>query len=133
LLKNQNATSAHQDFPKWRGLFFQGETNERGHLRQPVTLDKRERNSLFTQMCQQALRPVARHWRLVEKITAHGFLHILAHGLPSVALREDVFRQAFGAIAAVLFLRHFKHQFFHGVKLRRLFSDRKRGLVGVEV
>jgi hypothetical protein len=71
----------------------------------------------------------ARRLRLVKKETAHGFLDIGAHGVPSVALREDIFRQAFGAIAAVLFLRHFKHQFFHGVKLRRKFSDRKRGLV----
>ena len=57
-------------------------------------------------------------------------MDILAHGFPSVALRENVFRQTFGAKAAILFLRHFKHQFFHGVKLRWLFSDRKRGLAG---
>jgi len=65
-------------------------------------------------------------------MTTHGFLNILAHSIPSVALREDVFRQALGAIAAVLLLRHFKHQFFHGVKLRRKFSDRKRGLAGFD-
>ena len=73
----------------------------------------------------------ARRLGLVKKITAHGFLDVLAHGFPGVALREDVLRQAFGAITAVLFLRHFKHQFFHGVKLRWFFSDRKRGLAGV--
>jgi hypothetical protein len=67
---------------------------------------------------------------LVKEKTAHGFLNVLAQCVPSVALREDVFGQALGAMAAVLFLCHFKHQFFHGVNLRRWRTHGKRGVAG---
>ena len=54
--------------------------------------------------------------RLVKKVPAHRFLHVLAQGFPCVALRENVFRKALGAVT-VLFLRHLKHQFVHFLEL----------------
>jgi len=40
-------------------------------------------------------------------------LDVSAHGLPRVALCEDVFRQALGAVSAVFLLRYLKDQFVH--------------------
>jgi len=69
-----------------------------------------------------------RRCRLIEAIPAGGLRDVLAQGLPGIALGEDVLCQTFRAINPVPLLRHFKHQFLHGVSLRRAWLRRKRGL-----
>jgi hypothetical protein len=54
---------------------------------------------------------------LVKVKGAHCLLHIFAHCLPGVPLREDVLRQAFGAEASIFLLRYFKYQFAHAVQI----------------
>jgi hypothetical protein len=57
--------------------------------------------------------------RPVEKERGGRLHHILAQLLPVIPFGEDVFRQAFGAIAAVVFLYNFKDQFRHTLMIRQ--------------
>ena len=44
---------------------------------------------------------------------ANGLPDVGAQRVPSITLSEDVFGKAFGAKSTVLFLNHFKDEFFH--------------------
>lgn len=50
---------------------------------------------------------------LVEEETGDSLADIVPQFVPGFGLREDIFGQALGAVAAVGFLYHLKHQFSH--------------------
>lgn len=49
----------------------------------------------------------------IEEVSSHGLIDCSAHRGPVVTLSHDWFRQAFGDIAAIYFLRHLKDQLLH--------------------
>jgi len=69
----------------------------------------RDRDDLVPHEMQANLRGR----RAIEKASSDGFDHVFPQFVPVVALREDVFRQTFGTVAAVGFLNDFKDEFGH--------------------
>ena len=65
---------------------------------------------------------------LVEEEGGHCFTNIGAQFVPSVALRENVMRQALGHKAAIRFLRPYKH-YFHAGNMTLPNGNDKRSLL----
>jgi hypothetical protein len=66
----------------------------------------------------------------VEKKRIHRFAYVPAKFVPRISLREDAFRKALGAVAAVR-LHDFKHQFVHSFSIIAGAADIYRALGSV--
>ena len=72
------------------------------------------------------MKPQTGRLRPVEVECFYCLLDVGSQFVPSVALGEDAFRQAFGTEATVGFLRHLEDDFIHTFNLGHLIALSKR-------